>query len=656
MYLGAGRQWDEKEAQNLRAQKREPYEFNEILPSVNSALGHQINNRMAISLRPRGGAADQVQAELRSKVLMQIADSQKLPWKESEVFADGLIQQRGYYDVRVQFGENMQGEVSIEVLDPMDVIPDPDAKTYEPEGWSDVLRTRWLTLDEIEQEYGQVSRDAVVNAFPDEHDFGSLDDSGAERNAFGTSTGQWTYEAYQGGARIKRARVVERQRWVRKMSRVLFYPRTGYSRFAENLTPEVIAQQIAAGAVMTKSMQRRVRWQAATRDVTLHNEWSPYDSFSIVPYFAFFRRGQTIGLVDNAIGPQRARNKAMAQFVHIVNSSANSGWVTDQNSITNMTPAELEAKGAMTGLHIEVRENARRPEKIQPNQVPAGVEHLVRLSTEALKSVTVPDAMRGDDGPQTSGLARKTQLYAAQQQIAVPLDNLARTRHLLGEKLLTLVQQYYTEPRIFRITETVFATGKPKETPIEVNQWDETTGSYVNDLTEGEYDVVITEQPLAVTWEDSQFQQALGMRKEGVAIPDSVLVQTSALTRKTEILEQMASQQQGDPAADAKIALIQAQTEKTRADAVQSAVTGMFSATQAANQIAMVPAVAPLADTLLRSAGFEDKDAAPIVPSVPAGMESIDMPQNTSPLMPARPTSPANGMDAGIEKIDQAPV
>jgi hypothetical protein len=660
MYLGGGRQWDEKEASKLRAQGREPYEFNEILPSINAAIGHQINNRMDIAFRPRGGNADQVKADIRAKVTMQIADQCHLRWKETEVFSDGLIQQRGYYDVRMNFENNISGDVEVEVLDTLDVIPDPDAKTYEPKGWSDVLITRWLTESEIAQRWGKAKAAEVFASRPDDSDWGEYDDSGAMRPKFSDPVKRSQfYDAFYGQGSIIRARIIERQRWFDQMSRVLFYPRSGDRKLAETMQPDVIKQQIEQGAVMTKAMQRRVRWSVASNNVLVHDEWSPYNSFTVIPYFAYFRRGQTIGLVDNAVGPQRAKNKAMSQFIHVVNTTANSGWITEENSLRNMTDRELEQKGAMTGLHLSVAKQAKWPEKIQPNPIPQGLDRLVDLATTSLKSVTVPDAMRGQDGAETSGLARQTQQFAAQQQIALPLDNLARTRHLLGEKLHELEQQFYTDERTFIITETDLRTGKAVETPITINQYDPEAGAFINDMTEGDYDVVITEQPASVTFEDSQFRQALEMRKEGVALPDSVLVQSSSLSRKREILEEMtANAGKTDPLTEAKVALIQAQIQKTVADAVQSAVTAMFSSTQAANQIAAVPQVAPLADQLLRSAGFKDQDAAPIVPSLPPGavpaLPAPDIEANTSPNFPARPAQPDEGAAAGIERMDIA--
>ena len=111
-------------------------------------------------------------------------------------------------------------------------------------------------------------------------------------------------------------------------------------------------------------------------------------------------------------------------------------------------------------------------------------------------------------------------------------------------------------------------------------------------------------------------------------------------------------QNQSNPVDQAKAELIAAQTRKTDAEAVNKSVEGMYSATQAGSQIAMSPAVAPLADKLLRSAGFQDKDAAPIVPEIAAPMEGIAPPeQNTNPLYPANPNV---GMNRGIEGGNEA--
>ena len=649
MYLGGGRQLTPEQRAALNAARRPGYEFNQIMPSVNSAIGYQIHNRMDIAFKPRGGDSDLFKATILSKVTMQVADLCALHWHETQVFSDGLIQQRGYYDVRMSFDENIKGEIVVGTLDPLDVIPDPDAKSYDPDTWGDVIITHWLTLDEIEQIYGKTARKRAEESNDIGEDFGDLED-GADRNKFATRK-DWGYTdacaTKEDG--LNRYRVIDRQRFVYELTPCIVWPGTGDVQVEATMAADSVSDALANGAERAKRMRRRLKWTVTTFTATLHDHYSPYEHFTVVPYYAYFRRGKTVGMVDNAIGPQEVLNKAVSQVVHIVNSSANSGWVVEENSVTNMTMKELETRGAQNGLVIEYKKGAKAPQKIQPNQVPTGVTHLIDRADKALKDVTVPEAMRGQQGPETSGIAIQAKQFASQQQLSVPLDNLAYTRQLLAKRILKLIQRYYDTHRIFRITETDPMTGKPKEEILEINKFDPATGGYINDVTIGTYDVVITEQPMQVTFQNSQFQQALEMRKAGVRINDATMVRYSNLSDKAEILESLPSDQRPpDPLAEARVQLLNAQTRKTDAQATDVKVKTQYSGVQTAQVVAQIPATAALADGLLKSAGYVDQDAGPIVPQAPGGLPTVAMPQSTDPMNPA---SPAVGASDGIETL-----
>lgn len=106
------------------------------------------------------------------------------------------------------------------------------------------------------------------------------------------------------------------------------------------------------------------------------------------------------------------------------------------------------------------------------------------------------------------------------------------------------------------------------------------------------------------------------------------------------------SQPQVDPTVQAKVGLIEAQTRKTDAQATGEAIKSQFGAIQGAQVVEAVPGTATTADGMLRSAGYKDQDAGPIVPMATGQEQTVDMPQSTDPLSPV---SPVNGVHHGIE-------
>jgi hypothetical protein len=687
-YLGGGCQWKAADVAILTEAGRPALEFNQIKNKINAAVGYQIGNRMDIGFRPRSGAADAETATTLSKLAMQIADNNQLHFKETQVFSDGVIQQRGYFDIRMSYEDTILGEVKIDILDPMDVIPDPDANSYDPDDWADVTITRMLTAIEIEAMHGS----KAARAIDDESDSGDtflpvLDD--IERATFGESDSLFPefYGDDPDDKSTKRYRIIDRQFWQMDLAEVIITA-TGDIRLVEDINPKAVQEMVEAGGIQQKRKIRRVRWLITTKDKVLHDDWSPFNHFTVVPFFPTFRRGKTRGLVDDAIGPQQLLNKSMSQFLHIINTTANSGWVTVAGTLVNMADDELANRGAETGLHIVIKkgtEQLDRPQKIQPNQVPTGFDRIIDRASALLESATgVNQAMSGNQSNEVSGIAIQTRQFAAQQQLAVPLDNLARTRAMVATRILELVQAYYDQPRIMRITESD-PSGQEATTEIPLN-WPQPDQRILNDLTIGEYDVIVTEAPAQITFENSQFLQAIELNEKGANIPWPFIIQYSNLANKQEIVKAMQDQQHAapvDPTLQAKAELISAQTLKaqadagrsqvdaakskasldllnaqtddTRADTVSKSVTAMYSAIQTAGVIAATPATSNLADALLLSAGFQDHNAAPIVPQyVGTVLASPDIPHNTNPLTPA---SPAVGLDAGIEtpRIEGAP-
>ena len=247
--------------------------------------------------------------------------------------------------------------------------------------------------------------------------------------------------------------------------------------------------------------------------------------------------------------------------------------------------------------------------------------------------------MRGQAGPNQSGKAIQSLQFGSQLSLSVPLDNLAHTRHLLATRILDLIQGFMDMPQLLRIVERT-SEGEESVTDLPINQEQE-DGTVINDLTIGEYDAVVTEQPSQVTFENSQHEQAMAMKTAGAPIPWSYIVRTSTLADKTQLAREMreAEQSQSNPVEEAKAAL-------ALATATAKNVEALFSAMRAAQLLRTDPALAPIADTLYKSGGGTDADGGETIPAdVQLGAQPAP-PINTNPLTP---DNPARGVTTGIE-------
>jgi len=104
-----GQQWSSEDLIKLKLQRRPALTINKILSTLSSVMGEQIFNRSEVLFRPAGGSPADT-AEALTKVWMQIVQNNQLPWVRSDVAADGFIRSRGFYDVRMDFDDAMQGE------------------------------------------------------------------------------------------------------------------------------------------------------------------------------------------------------------------------------------------------------------------------------------------------------------------------------------------------------------------------------------------------------------------------------------------------------------------------------------------------------------------------------------------------------------------
>jgi hypothetical protein len=548
VYLGD--QWDADLRRKLDSEGKPTLTLNVTMSAVNAALGEHSAQRADIVAKPRLDATEET-ARVMTHVIDQILDNNKYQAVEQMVFADGLIQDRGFFDVRMDFEDNLLGEVRIRSLDPVDVLIDPDAKEYDPATWNEVMYTRWHTVEEIGVLYGKEKADLLMTlargGMTLGYDSVRLD---VKESRYGdTQYPIYITDDYQ--SVVRNVRVIERQSRVLTKVTQFVDLQTGDTReVPENWDKariKAVAQQYGLG--IRKAFARKIRWTVTADWVVLSDDWSPYDRFTIVPYFPAFRRGKSSGMVRQLVSPQEQLNKVESQTLHVVNTTANSGWMFEEGSLANMTAQELEERGAETGLVLEYRKGREAPQKIQPNSIPTGLDRIGTKAVNFVREISGVASLMGIvPGGDVSGVALEKTQGRALTLLQVAFDNLNFTRGLVAQSIIACVQRFYNEPRILRVTD--WRQPEQPEMELPVNQVS-VSGEILNNLQMGEYEVIVSSAPARDGIQETQFAEVVQLRQAGVLVPDEYVIRASHLAHKNEIADQVKQLQgRGDPSTE----------------------------------------------------------------------------------------------------------
>lgn len=606
----AGVQWNKADLAKLAASKRPALTINKVLNTISNVVGEQLYNRSAVAYRPAKNGTEEV-ADALTKVFMQVSHNNRLPWIRTNVYLDGIITGRGFYDVRLDFDDSLMGEARISCVSPTSVLLDPDASQYDTSDWSDVMVSRWLNLDTVELMYGRQVRKELEVRPEDYSPYDFMDGGDWQTDRFGNAndpmkTGRMGASRDYMGNEIRKVRILDRQYRELAMLEYFVDLEKGDMRqvpitWERNRVAEFLRNNPNLGTIKKKGY--KIMWSVTAGDIEMHNKHSPYKCFTIVPYFPHFRRGRTIGIVENLIGPQELLNKTRSQELHVLNTTANSGWKVRQGTMKNMADEDLREQGTETGF-VAVVEDMDGLEKLQPNQIPTGLDRISFKAEEDIKNISgVSDYQTGFAREDVAAKAVKFNQARGSTNLAPVLDNLNRSDTLLAERVLDIIQRYYTEPRLINITGTGI---EQKDEQLVVNEITP-EGEILRDLTLGEYSVVVTSEPERDNFEDTQFDQAVRLRTEvGVEIPDSIIIESSKLRNKQEILATINGNKTDEQ--------LQFEEELARRNSV--------------------------AELLIKEAEAKDKDADANLKAIRAGKESLETQQaaiqNQSDISPEK--------------------
>lgn len=537
-----GKQWSEDDKAALTEKGRPALTINKIRPHLNILSGYQRVNRYEVNFEPRT-SDDFESCELRKGVTKYIMDNCDYNDVESAVFMDGIIGGIGWFHIFYDWDYTaMEGEINIDRVSPFDIYTDPEARKPDYSDGKFLCRAKWVDKDELCDIYPEHADDILS-------EFRRYDMDEKEADMVGTEPLWYNRD-------LKKVRLIECWYKEREMQ-TRYMMADGTISDVPPPIPTVIASPFEVPV-------DKVRLAVIMGDIKLEEMDSPYQHgfFPFVP-FTLYHYGEgdvPCGVVRDVKDPQREINKKRSQILHILNTQGNSGLITETTAMTEEQQERYRKYGSKPGAIIEVNDGTLaggRIREIQPSAPPVGLIQSAQESEADIPKITgINESMLGISSPQQSGRAIELNQRQAVTNIAPFFDNLRKSKRAIVQQLWGykghkgLIPQYYTEEKVFRI---VGKTGEEQFVTVnqQVQMQDPQTGQLIttvlNDLSQGNYDVIISDTPYSVSQRQGQFW-ALVDAVSKLGLPASIifdkLIELSDIPDKQEIIQRLQAQQQ----------------------------------------------------------------------------------------------------------------
>ena len=536
MRFYAGKQWTNEELAALEADNRPHLTINETFRTAQAVLGELSQHAADVRFTAYDSVYDKTADALDKLYMHDAVIENDLEFIDHTVRLRGLLFGRGFYDIRVDFDENMQGKVRITAPRPQNIVLDPDIESVNVCEWSRFFRTRWMSYNQVSLTYGK----AFAKTLKEQMTYHPKQDNEELSLHRLLSKRGMLYGQASGvdDPNFPQYRFIEQQYRREAFKNCFIDLETGdMSEVPEDWDANKISYlKQTLGLDVVKRRVKTVGWLVTTGDLVAHDEDSPYNEFTIVPYMPYFIDGYTFGVIDQQVDPQRLLNKALSNELHILSTSANSGWIIKAGKVVSHTREELESDGAKTGLVLEITEDGAA-EKIQPNSVPAGHDRLAQTGLQFVQTMGgATQAMFGEAAQQhVPGKALQEDLNRGPVNLFTAINAFFNTKRTLARRFYDCVRQYYTETRVIRTTDPM-GMAQP---PVAINQ-PTPEGRLINDVSQGKYFVHMVAAPARQSVEQFAFQQLKELRGElGVMIPDDVLLSVASIPRRAEIIERV---------------------------------------------------------------------------------------------------------------------
>jgi hypothetical protein len=474
--FAAGDQWP-VEIQNSRNLESRPcLTINKIDAYIRQVTNQQRMQRPRIKVHPVNNLADYKIAQVIEGITRHIEVNSNADTAYDTAFDYAVRMGWGYWRVNTRYvSENsFDQEIYIDTIDnPFTVYFDPNS--ILPDG-SDAERCLITTV---------MDKKIFREMYP-----GADDGANFQQRSTGDDTASWITK--------EDIRVAE-YFWIERERAKLYLLSDGTSGFADS--ENFFARVEASGLTVVDerdSFRKAVKWIKCTAMEVLEEKTWAGKYIPVVPCYGaqviIDDKRKKYGLVRFAKDPQRMYNFWRTSMTESVALAPKAKWLLaegqDEGHENEWAMANIKSTPVLRYKQKDIEgQPAPAPTRLQPEPPPTGImEAAGAISADLQMVLGVLDPNQLPSG-NISGKA----LAGQQNQVDLSnfhfYDNMTRSIRQTGKIILDLIPKIYDTERVMRI---IGSDGQPDMTTI--NQANE-IGEVLNDVTVGEYDVVMDTGP-----------------------------------------------------------------------------------------------------------------------------------------------------------------
>lgn len=541
-----GEQWDEATVQALNRGKRPALTINRVKPTIRTLSGYMRQNSRDLKVLARRGGA-QGAAEIYTHLLKHTYDQSYAEWNNAQAFLDGVICGKGFLSLDIDYQQDpISGQLVINREDPFLILEDPFSVKYDLSDARFVFRMRWMDKDQI------------VSMFPEAKDaIEKVDSQLAEAKDMDIETDDYTDVESQEMSEVNKMRYLVKECWYRTYGKkkLLVHKKNGTIDNADDYEQEALDEILAndPDADVVERTMPTLNLKILLGDTELSHQEDPYNGMSRFPIIRFADelvyadKPMIRGEVCDIIGAQDELNKRRSQALHLLNTTANSGYITEEDAMSEGQYRKLESMGSRPGVVVQVKQGKMGAlQRIQPAQLSTGHVQLSQMSDADIKAISGinADLLGVEDTNATSGIAMEMRRRQGLINVEPVFDNFDFTLRILGDTMLEIIRNtdVYTPEEIEYLIgdKTIKMADGVVLQPEDVHNFMKSR--------RGQYGVVISDQNANPTQRKADFREMLGAIKElGLPIPPEMIIESSDFPFKDALLENMKQQQMQAP-------------------------------------------------------------------------------------------------------------